>query len=159
MKFKATLDKLTQILTALVVVVFVALIFFLSNVSQIPIYGRVSLYIGVAILFGAYLFYPKYYQVDENSVTVKSPLFSRSISRTKIIEVKELPKEELQGSIRAFGSGGYFGYFGLFYNSQLKWMTWFGTQRKNYVLVRTEKWRYIFTPDNPQEFVSALSRS
>ncbi len=157
MKFKASLDRLTVIVSALVIL-FIAgfLIWTLWFTPAMNLYGQISIGFGLVIIAGSFLLYPTGYFIDENGVAVKSILFSRSIPKSSIIDVFEITSEEMKATIRAFGSGGFFGYFGLFYNTKFKWMTWFCTQRKNYVMVQTDKRKFVFTPDNPQEFIAAL---
>jgi hypothetical protein len=160
MKFSASLDKLTIIITTFVLVTVVCIsvwvFYFLPGKS---LYGQISLYAGAAVLLVSFLLYPTSYFADENFLKVNSVLFSRSICKTDITEVVQPTNEKMKNTVRIVGSGGFFGYFGLFYNATYKWMIWFATQRKNYVLVKTTKRKFIFTPDQPEEFVKALQRS
>lgn len=157
MKFKASLDRITVIISIMVVIFFVALtVWVIYFVPDLGIYGNISIATGLATIVVSFLLYPTGYFVDDKSVAVKGVLFSRTILKEDIIAVEEIKTEDMSATIRAFGSGGFFGYFGLFYNSKHKWMIWFATQRKNYVMVHTAKRKFVFTPDNPQEFIAAL---
>ncbi|MBS4044542.1 MAG: hypothetical protein KGZ59_12085 [Chitinophagaceae bacterium] len=74
--------------------------------------------------------------------------------KSEIISVGQLEKEKLKGTIRTFGVGGLFGYFGKFYNNKIGVMTLYATRRSNYVLIKTSaNKKIILTPDNPEDFV------
>ena len=50
--------------------------------------------------------------------------------------------------IRTFGVGGLFGIYGKFYTNGLGNITVFGTQSKNYILIRTNSQKIVITPDD-----------
>jgi hypothetical protein len=61
--------------------------------------------------------------------------------------------------MRTFGNGGLFGYTGKYYNSRFGKMTWYCTQRKNYVLlILSDKKKIVITPDNPAELLVPVKR-
>jgi hypothetical protein len=158
MKFKASLDRVTIIISIMVVAFFPArCAWVLLFVPDMNIYGQVSMAIGLLVIAGSFFLYPTGYLVNEKAVVVKGVVFSRAILKQDIIAVELVKTEDMSSTIRAFGSGGFFGYFGLFYNAKYKWMIWFVTQRKNYVLVHTAKRKFVFTPDNPEGFLAALN--
>ena len=58
-------------------------------------------------------------------------------------------------SIRVFGVGGLFGYFGLFRNSRYGTMIWYATRRDQFVVIeRSNGKTIVLTPDDPNLFVS-----
>lgn len=55
----------------------------------------------------------------------------------------------MKWTIRTFGNGGLFGYFGKFYNAAFGKMTWYATRRNNYLVLSTsENGKIVLTPDN-----------
>ena len=158
MKFKASLDT-TTIIISIMAIVFVPVlvawvIWFVPDPSG---YAVLSMAIGIAVIAGSFFLYPTGYVVTQNGVVVNGILFSQTIPKQDIIAIELLRNEDMSSSIRAFGSGGFFGYYGLFYNAKYKWMIWFATQRKNYVMVHTAKRKFVFTPDKPEEFIDAIN--
>lgn len=60
-------------------------------------------------------------------------------------------------SIRTFGSGGLFGYFGYFYNKEYGRMQWYATQRKNcLVLITNNGKKILITPDDMMGLLQQL---
>ena len=73
------------------------------------------------------------------------------------MNVELLDKERLNGSIRTFGVGGLFGYWGRFANSKIGVMTWYATRRDNAVLItKFNNKKIVLTPDEPELFVSTI---
>jgi hypothetical protein len=69
--------------------------------------------------------------------------------------VQLLDKETLSWSVRVFGVGGFFGYFGKFANTKLGTMIWYATPKDNIVLVEMlNNKKIILTPDEPEKFVT-----
>lgn len=50
--------------------------------------------------------------------------------------------------IRTFGVGGLFGNYGKFYTQGLGNITMYGTQNKNFILIKTENKKILITPDD-----------
>lgn len=107
-----------------------------------------------------YGFHPASYEYQDGAVVVKTPFRSFTYLQTEIEKVEILEESAMKGSIRTFGVGGVFGYFGKFYNRSIGGMTWYASQRKNWVLLQTKKGRkIILTPDDPQGFVKIIQGS
>jgi hypothetical protein len=80
------------------------------------------------------------------------------ILRTDIKTVEHIDKNDLKWSIRIFGVGGLFGYWGKFRNKKMGSMTWYATRRNNVVLVTTiHQKKIILTPNEPEKFVTAFN--
>ncbi len=111
-----------------------------------------------AILLIPYLYSVKYYEIN----------LGESLIIQKIIGKMELPIQHINSidvvrpsklflSIRLFGSGGLYGYFGIYHNHTFGRMRWYATQRKNCVVVQMDNNRkYLVTPDNMSTFLEAL---
>ena len=66
---------------------------------------------------------------------------------------REISNNDMGLTIRTFGVGGLFGYFGKFFNSKIGRLTMYGTRRNNTVLIETDNKKIILTPDDPIEFL------
>ncbi len=63
----------------------------------------------------------------------------------------------LPGAARRLrGSGGMFGYYGLFSTAKLGKSTWYVTNRHNSVVVITASKTVLFSPDDPDRFLAAV---
>jgi len=57
-------------------------------------------------------------------------------------------RESMKWTIRTFGNGGLFGYFGKFRNGNYGNMTWYATRSNNYVMIITASdKKIVLTPD------------
>ncbi|SRR6266545_4729843 len=70
--------------------------------------------------------------------------------------VSPVEPNALRGSIRIFGTGGLFGYYGLFRSPSFGSYRLYATRGTGLVLVRTERRLYVLTPDAPRAFAGAL---
>jgi hypothetical protein len=96
--------------------------------------------------------------VTEDEIIVRRPLLNVHIKRVDIKSVELIDKNKIRGSIRIFGVGGLFGYYGRFANFSLGRMTWYATRRDKPVLVKTiDDKKIIFTPNDPDKFLNKLS--
>ena len=74
---------------------------------------------------------------------------NRVIKISEIIEIKTVDSNDLSGTIRTFGNGGLFGYYGKYYNSKFGNMIWYVTQRRNRILIETNQGKkIIISPDD-----------
>lgn len=80
-----------------------------------------------------------------------------AIPKANIVEKKQIPSEDTTWTIRTFGVGGLFGYYGKFFHTKYGSMIWYATQRKNYVMLVTQGTKFVLTPNEPEKFLAALS--
>lgn len=101
---------------------------------------------------------PSHYILEEDAIIIHRKFNDVKILHSDILKVELVPAEKLKWSIRTFGVGGLFGYFGKFYNRNIGSMTWYATQRENFVLIKTSKNNIIITPDDAENFVESYNR-
>ncbi len=156
MEYKASLDQASKIITGLITVLFFGitswnlwlmytsfdnLVHFGSNIASVILILSIYLF--------CYLFRPVRYVVDKNRLTIKRPLKDYHLNLNKIKNVTLASNKSMKWTARKFGVGGLFGYFGKFSNQTYGNMTWYATQRKNYLVLETSSNRKIvLTPDN-----------
>jgi hypothetical protein len=160
MKFAASLDKTAVVLTLLVTAIFAFIIS--GQYSLIVNGGRVVPILttgGCLLVYGlVFAFRPAGYVVTAEEVIVSRLLLDVHLKRVDIRRVVALPAQELAASVRLFGVGGLFGYYGKYANHILGRSTWYATRRDTPVLVETvTNKKYILTPNDPIGFVRALS--
>lgn len=161
MNFKASLDKLAVIITVVVTIIIgvliIANILFLDSISKH--WNLFITFLLLLIYFGSFIFRPMYYVVKSNEVIIYRLIKSVKIKRNDIISVEIIDKQRTAGTIRTFGVGGLFGYYGKFWNKNLGSMQWYATQRINYILITTSKnKKIILTPDEPVVFADQFNR-
>jgi hypothetical protein len=156
MEYKASLDSVAKSVTWGVFILFLLIAFGCIWIQQQPdvtgkrLFGS-SVVVVLCLVFwiGTYGFSPQSYWLEDGVLTVKRAFKSRKIYLDQISEIRPVEEGEMKRTVRTFGSGGLFGYFGKFYNSTFGSMTWYATKRKEMVLIvlkRGEK--IIITPDD-----------
>ena len=76
---------------------------------------------------------------------------------SEVVEVVRISKSDINGSIKTFGSDGFFGYIGRFRNNKLGNYSMYVTDMNNLILVRTGNKKYVFSCSRPQEFVEFVN--
>jgi hypothetical protein len=119
--------------------------------------GSMLIAAGIMALPGvAFLRSPLGYEVEESGLIVRRPI-GRVPFRSRVCrEARVARHDDLSGCIRLWGSGGLFGYFGIFSTTKLGRSTQYGTNRKNLVVRITEKQTVVLSPDDPTGLQSAV---
>ncbi len=107
-------------------------------------------------LFLAYAYSPQRYSVLDRAIVIERLIGNVRIPLDALSEVRAAAPDDIRGNIRLFGSGGLFGYYGLFRNSKLGKSSWYVTNRGKIVVVVTQNKTALFSPDDPEGFVSAV---
>jgi hypothetical protein len=158
MTYKATLDNLAKIVTIICTILFSIIIASMIWQSK----GDLDLtYIAIItlILFTyilSYSFSPKNYSITDENLIINRLFSNKEIKLSSIQKVQELNNDELKWSLRTFGVGGLFGYFGKFWVGKLGSMIWYATKRNNAVLIESGSKKIIVTPDDQEKFVNEL---
>lgn len=160
MTYKASLDKTGRIITVSVTLIFMFIIL-VQYIDRININNSIRILTSAvlaAIYFGTYALAPLGYIVNFKELIIRRPLANIRIKKTNIQRVEIIDRELLKRSIRVFGDGGLFGYYGKFSNSQMGLMTWYITRRDKLVLVLTaDNRKIILSPDDPHRFVAEFN--
>ncbi|KLT63755.1 PH domain-containing protein [Pedobacter sp. BMA] len=156
MEYKASLDTFGKVITAGVLIVFIAIgqknvsaiISSNGDVKTTLIHGGVLL-LFVLTVIGSYLYSTRKYSVTGDTLVIHRLIGNRVIKLADITEIRFIDSTDFSGTIRTFGNGGLFGYYGKFYNTKIGSMTWYVTQKKNRILLRTLQGdKIIISPDD-----------
>ncbi len=160
MTYKISLDAPAKLITALVCV-FIAIISITSFdiISKNGVYQ--SYYPKLVLLFIFLLticFKPINYKIEEDYIIVKRILWDAKISRSEIHKAEMIDRAETSWSLRTFGSGGFFGYFGTFTNRKLGAMTWYLTRKDSLVLLKMKTGKkFLLSPDDREGFLAGIN--
>lgn len=114
----------------------------------------------IIILLLTYGFSPKRYGLQDRQLVIYRPFQNKIYATEDMHSVSIVSKEEMKGSMRVFGVGGLFGYFGLFRNSRYGTMIWYATRRDQFVVIERSNGRtIILTPDDPNSFVQEINQT
>ena len=158
--YSVSMDKLARIITGSLFVIMIIL----AALMLLPIEKTASravltpLILMLAfIILGCFLFHPMRYELTGNALLVVRYIKPLSISYDEVEQIGQPSAKDMKRTIRTFGNGGLFGYFGKFYNSKFGGMTWYATRRGNYVmLVMKNGKKVVLTPDDPSGMAKEL---
>lgn len=159
--FKARLSKLSLVITVVVNVILLIILFRVAvfkDPSQPEIYKYISALVIVMTLVLAHLLHPVSYTISPEGITINRIMFSFCIPIGDITKIKKVSYSDLFINIRLFGSGGFWGYFGIFYSTVYGKINMQASNMENMILISTsDNKKYIISPDNQQEFIDTLN--
>src|ERR1039458_4503828 len=147
--FAASYDLTTKIVSTVVCVMMLAIAFGIDS----WIVGAIAL---LSILV-AYAYSPRSYCVSGQSVRILRLAGSVDLPLDPVREARRATRQDLRGCIRLWGSGGLFGYYGLFRTSVLGKSTWYMTNRANAVVLRSGTKTVLLSPDDVDVCLGALA--
>lgn len=163
MQYQTSLDRTAKIITTVVLVLFIFIgftsiksIFFDLNTKNIMVHILVlSLLFGVFI--GSWIFAPKGYTVTPDNFIINKNIGHICIKRSDIAQVRILTPNEVAGTLRTFGVGGIFGYFGWFYIPEIGSAIYYTTRHTNLILITTTNAKKIVVSPNNLELLTQLN--
>jgi hypothetical protein len=114
--------------------------------------------VGLAILILGYAWSPSGYEISDGYVVVRRLFGNVRIPVSEIRDVRVATTDDLRWSFRLIGSGGLFGYYGLFRNSKLGTCRWYVTDRSKAVVLVTGERPAVISPDDVDGFLAAMGK-
>ncbi len=148
LSFPASYDTTTKIISVVVCILLAGVTLFTHSVV---VAGA-----GAVLLLLSYAYSPRGYVVADRCVTVRRLLRNVFFPLDGILEARRARADDFRGVLRLWGVGGLFGYYGLFRTSTLGKCWWYLTNRRNAVVVVTEKETALFSPDDVSGFLAAV---
>jgi len=145
--FSAPYDSMTKTITGIVCGLLVAIVLFV----RVPF---VALVAPIVILMG-YIFSPRQYRVSGGALVIDRLAGKTYVPLAIIRDVRAGTPDDFRGCVRLWGSGGFFGYYGLFRTAKLGKCRWFVTDRSKAVIVATAEKTFVLSPDNVEGFIAA----
>lgn len=164
-EFKSPYDRFAKTVTLAVVIVlsflniygfYLLLVIDESNVTNLTSPSMMLVCMPLIVLIVPYLFSPRGYALTTTGVLIKRPLKNVFIPYDSIVSVRTVA-EELKWGIRLWGSGGLYGFIGLFRFKKLGNVRMYVTDRGKMVLIETRcNVRYIISPSDPVTFIEKI---
>ena len=157
MQSSATLDTTAKILTALVLAILAFIIYQglqANNTMQAIVTDGSALCLMAVIIF-CWLYAPRSYAIDNGKLTIKRRLKNKEVSLDSLKSITHYPEKMKGLTLRTFGNGGLFGYFGKYYNSAMGNFNMYSTKGKDFYVLDLGKSKIGISPDQ-KEFVEAL---
>src|SRR6056297_1519012 len=146
-QFRSSWDFLLIGMTFLISAALIALAFIGGIFSVI----MAIVFISFGVFFGVYG-----YSLQPKELRIIRLGWSKDIPYNDIVDIKYSP-DAMMGSLRKFGIGGFFSYYGMFKNRVLGDYKAYATHRKKTVVITIKSGKKIVvTPSDPERFVEEL---
>lgn len=160
MTYQARLDGMAKAITIGVMALFVGLIFvafqrFFETKDQEGFWAAAFMVLVIVI---TYFSKPTSFTIDQHEIAVHRP---HGVFRTPVENIRNMermPRGSLGWGVRLFASGGFFGYLGVFYYGSIGRVSMYCTNRNEMILVTTEKFRFMISPENADDFLAEWQR-
>ncbi|MGC9157815.1 MAG: PH domain-containing protein, partial [Terracidiphilus sp.] len=149
-------DRLTQIVSACVVLLLVALPLRVMGSGEVAV---IVALVSAAVIALAYAYSPRGFEVSGGAFRVKRLIGSVVFPLTSLRFVRDATPADFRGSVRLWGSGGLFGYYGLFWSRTLGKSRWYVTDRSKAVVVTDGSQTVLVSPEDRDEFLAAIERT
>ena len=94
---------------------------------------------------------PRYLIIQNGLLIITPPIGRTVIEKSQVVKIEAIERSDLRGSIRLFGSGGFFGWFGIFRNSKFGVYRIYCGQLENLYHIKTLTKSYIISSSTPIE--------
>ena len=101
---------------------------------------------------------PRLLYLYGNTLVIKRWVGRVTISTNEITSVEEADKWVVLRSTRTMGNGGYFGYYGHYFNRQYGKFRMFATDMSNLYLIRTSRRNFVVSCTN-KELIAQLQET
>ncbi|MBP3424774.1 MAG: hypothetical protein J6K57_07030 [Alistipes sp.] len=131
--------------------------------SALLVYGAIAVWsAGMTAVIVTYIIYallavwvlltmPRYLIIQNGLLIITHPIGRTVIEKSQVVKIEAIERSDLRGSLRLFGSGGFFGWFGIFRNSKFGTYRLYCGQLENLYLVKTTTKKYIISSSVPIE--------
>jgi Bacterial PH domain len=148
MSFSASYDRTTKIVSTLVCLGLLAVIFAVQHI--------ILTCLSILVILLSFAYSPRGYSLEAGSIVVRRLAGAARIPLNDVHEARRATPDDFRGCIRLGGSGGLFGYYGLFSTATLGKSTWYVTNRSHSVVVITGSKTVLISPDEPDQFLATL---
>ncbi|NSL86681.1 PH domain-containing protein [Chitinophaga solisilvae] len=159
MRYAATLDDNSKIITNLVIILtLVILCRQITDISQDAVFTSLLLFILIPAIVIAGCLSPRYYKIEADAILIKRPLFPITILLDDVVRLRSITEEELGTSLRMMGIGGVFGYLGTYWSAEIgKYQRW-STNRESLVLIESQNRKWVISPSDADHFVRNVNK-
>jgi hypothetical protein len=113
----------------------------------------------VTVIALAYAYSPRSFEISDGTFRVKRLIGDVVFPLTSLRFVRDANPGDFRGCVRLWGSGGLFGYYGLFWSKALGKSTWYVTDRSKAVVVTDGSQTVLVSPEDRDGFVAAIERA
>jgi hypothetical protein len=161
MRFASPWDRRLRIVTAISAIVLAAVVVFVAAVLATTGLGRAAVLAAVLALASLTLglswgLAPTAFAIEHGMLRIERPMQPIEIPLASIRAAGPLGPAGLGRSLRIAGSGGLFGYYGLFWSRRLGAYRLYATRTSDLVRVDTDRERFVLSPEPAGQFLELL---
>jgi hypothetical protein len=156
-RFQATLGRKVIIITGLVAVILIVVssTAIASQPDMNPVARSALVILPIAALGTGLLFRVWGYDLHDDHIRVRRIALPVRLPIAPLKSVEKVP-DLLNRSLRTFGNGGLFGFYGRFWKPGLGKFHAYVTNPENTVVLKSDEKMIALSPDQPQVFVRML---
>jgi hypothetical protein len=156
-RYQASLGKLVLTTTVLVAVLLTAVtVTLISTIKGLPPAVMILITVSPLASFAiAFLYRVWGYGVSTHGIRVHRTLFPVTLPLQPPVTIERTPGLT-KGSLRTFGNGGLFGFYGRFWKSGVGSYRAFVTDPANALLLTSGERKFALSPDQPDAFIRAV---
>ncbi len=148
MPFPASFDRTTKIISAVVCLGLLAVV--------LAVHNLILTLLSIVVLAIGFAWSPRGYVIEGQAILVQRLVGTVRVPLVDLREARRGDRDDLRGCIRLAGSGGLFGYYGLFSTSKLGKSTWYVTDRGKIVVLVTSGKTVLVSPDDVDGFLQTV---
>jgi len=146
--FTASYDRTAKIVTAVVCLILLA--------AAVAIQNIFVAILSLLVILLAYAYSTRGYVVQDGVIVIRRPIGKIRVPLDSVREARLATPDDFRGCIRLWGSGGLFGYYGLFRTSTLGRSSWYMTDRSRAVVLIAGAKTILVSPGDTQGFLAAI---
>lgn len=156
-RFPASLSRKVVIITGFVagILIVVAASVIASQPDMNQTAQATFIVLPFAILGVGLLFRVRGYDLHDDHIRVRRIAFPVRLPIAALKAVEQAP-ELMNRSVRTFGNGGLFGFYGRFWKPGFGKFTAYVTNPENTVVLKSDDKMIALSPDQPRDFIHAL---
>jgi hypothetical protein len=152
--FNAKLSKFSLFIT---IVFNIGLLIILFNIKEYTPYRIVLLFFTMFILIITHLLHPVSYTIVSDAIKINRPILPITVQTVDVIHLEKISVADLAITVRLLGSGGVWGYFGIFHSKVHGRLTMMATDMQHLILITTATNKYVISPENTQAFLETYN--
>jgi hypothetical protein len=125
-------------------------------VATVAIQNTLVAVVSLLVIVLSYAYSPRGYEVADGAIIIRRLIGKIRVPLDSVREARLAGPDDFRGCIRLFGSGGLFGYYGLFRTSTLGRSSWYMTDRSHAVVLIAGTKTILVSPDDTDGFLRAL---
>ncbi|MEP7353878.1 MAG: PH domain-containing protein [Acidobacteriota bacterium] len=151
--FNARYDRMAKIGTGIAVAVLVAVPLMAMRAGTVAAFVAL---VSAAVIGLGFAYSPRGYEISGGALRVKRLVGDVVFPLNTLRFVRDANAADFWGCVRLWGSGGLFGYYGLFWSKALGRSRWYVTDRSKAMILADGDRVILVSPDDREAFVAAI---